>query len=226
MTSIYDKVLGEDFAKLHPQIQKRFGFGSENQIASIGTGIMEQVWYGKWYTLPFLALGTWRNILFPQGGAQIPFTIENYAYQDSFGRETVTWVRTYHFPNRVRRFDATMIYSEKRQKIIDYLGTHQHLAVEIDMFVAENGGMRLRSGKQYFYEGILGFRFPMMFSGYADVCEWYDDEKEKFRIDVKVNNKFFGPLFGYSGSFDIEYVPIPEREILQHVKPVREEMRE
>jgi hypothetical protein len=187
---------------------------------------MEHVWYGKWFTLPFLALGTWRNILFPQGGKQIPFMIENYAYRDSFGRETVTWIRTYHFLNRVRRFDATMIYSEKRRKIVDYLGTHQHLAVEIDMFVSENGGMGLRSGKQFFYEGMLSFRFPMTLSGYADVYEWYDDEKGKFQIDVQVNNKFFGPLFGYRGSFDVEYVPIAERDVPQHVKPVREERRE
>ncbi|MBW5447622.1 DUF4166 domain-containing protein [Cohnella sp. CFH 77786] len=226
MASIYERVLGEDFAKLHPQIRKRFGFGSADQMASIGRGVMEQVWYGKWFTLPFLALGTWRNILFPQRGQEVPFTIENYAYQDSFGRETVTWIRTYHFPDRVRRFDATMIYSENKRKIIDYLGTHQHLAVEIDMSVAENGGMRLRSGEQFFYEGRVGFRFPMIFSGYADVCEWYDEETEKFRIDVQVNNKFFGPLFGYRGSFEVEYISMDGREIPQHVKPLREERRE
>lgn len=227
MTSIYERALGKDFDKLHPKIKKRFGFGSEDQIASIGSGTMEHVWYGRWFTLPFLAFGTWRNILFPQGGRQVPFTIENYAYSDGFGRETVTWIRSYHFPNRVRRFDATMIYSEKRRKIIDYLGTHQHLAVEIELYVAENGGMGLRSGKQFFYEGILGFQFPMIFSGYADVCEWYDDETEKYQIEVNVRNKLFGPLFGYRGSFDVEYIPVTEAGgIPQYVKPVREERRE
>ena len=50
--------------------------------------------------------------MFPQKGRDIPFTIENYAYKDMFGRETVTWVRKYQFPDRIRRFDATMIYRE------------------------------------------------------------------------------------------------------------------
>ena len=36
MSSIYAKAMGSDFAKLHPQIQKRFGFGSADKIASIG----------------------------------------------------------------------------------------------------------------------------------------------------------------------------------------------
>ncbi|MEQ8837309.1 MAG: hypothetical protein RID07_10940 [Lacipirellulaceae bacterium] len=39
MTSIYQEVLGSDFERLHPQIQKRFGFSSADGIASIGTGI-------------------------------------------------------------------------------------------------------------------------------------------------------------------------------------------
>ncbi|WP_224999939.1 DUF4166 domain-containing protein [Cesiribacter sp. SM1] len=227
MSSIYQKVLGEDFYKLHPQIQKRFGFSSENKIASIGRGVMEEVWLGKFYTLPFLYIGTWRNIMFPQAGRHVPFTIENYAYQDSFGRETVTWVRSYQFPKHKRRFDATMIYSRQRKRIIDYLGTHQHLAVDIHLEVAPNGGLRLISGQQRFYEGLLGFRFPMFFSGYADVCEWYDDAEEKHKISVSVSNKAWGPLFGYRGSFDVEYLPVTDAAAIpRHVKPVREEQRE
>ena len=192
MKSIYQQVLGSDFGKLHPQIQKRFGFNSNDKIASVGKGVMQSVWYGKPYTLPFLYIGTWRNIMFPQKGKDIPFTIENYAYKDKFGRETVTWVRKYQFPKRVRRFDATMIYSEKRKRIVDYLGTHQHLAVDIKMTVAENGGIKLRSGEQRFYEGFLGFKFPMLFSGEANVCEWFDDREQKFRISVEVGNKTWG----------------------------------
>jgi hypothetical protein len=226
LPSIYEQVLGSEFYKLHPMIQQRFGICSENKWASIGRGVMDKVWYGKAFTLPFLFIGTWRNIMFPQQGVNVPFTIENYAYVDRFGRETVTWARKYHFPNRVRRFDATMIYSKSKRKIIDYLGTHQHLATDIEMSVADNGGIRLQSGKQYFYEGWLGFRFPMIFSGFADVNEWYDDEKGKFRIDVQVSNKIFGPLFGYSGSFEAAYIQLEPENIPLDVKPVREERRE
>ncbi|MGZ9585716.1 DUF4166 domain-containing protein [Paenibacillus marinisediminis] len=225
-SSIYERVLGDDFYKLHPKIQQRFGFTSADQRASIGRGVMQQVWHGKPYTLPFLYLGTWRNIMFPQQGENIPFTIENYAYVDGFGRETVTWVRTFQFPNRKRRFDATMIYSEAKQQVIDYMGTHQHLAVDIELSVADNGGIQLRSGNQYFYEGWVGFKFPMLFSGYAEVCEWYDESIERFRINVQVANPVFGRLFGYAGTFDVVYEQVNSGDIPAHVKPVREERRE
>ena len=227
MSSIYQQVLGSDFQKLHPQIQKRFGFDSHNKIASIGKGIMQTVWYGRPYTLPFLYVGTWRNIMFPQKGKDVPFTIENYAYLDKFGRETVTWIRKYQFPKRERRFDATMIYSENRKCIVDYLGTHQHLAVDIEMRVTENGGLNLSSGEQRFYEGAISFKFPMVFSGKAKVCEWFDDKEQKFKISVVVTNKFWGKLFGYEGTFDVEYIPIKlKTDIPKDVLPNREEIRE
>lgn len=227
MSSIYQEVLGADFQKLHPQIQKRFGFNSEDKIAAIGKGIMEEVSYGKFYTLPFLYIGTWRNIMFPQKGKNVPFTIENYAYKDKFGRETVTWIRKYQFPKRIRRFDATMIYSPKRKRIIDYLGTHQHLAVDIDIAVAENGGLQLRSKDQRFYEGFINFKFPKLFSGEANVCEWFDDTAQKFKISVEVKNKIWGKLFSYNGTFEVTYIPVNSMaEIPKDVLPVREEIRD
>lgn len=224
MTSIYQQALGGTFQKLHPEIRKRFGFSSQDGIASIGTGIMENIWRGRFYTLPFLYVGTWRNIMFPASGANVPFTVQNYPYIDPFGRETVTWIRTFHFPDKTRRFDATMIYSWQRGLIVDYLGTHQHLAVDIHLSAKANGGLGLRSGEQRFYERAVGFRFPMLFSGYADVCEWYDDEAQKFKIEVVVSNKVWGKLFGYTGTFDVEYVPV--ESVPAGLKPLREERRE
>ena len=225
MRSIYERALGSDFERLHPQIQRRFGFSSTNAVASIGTGVMERVWHGPAYTLPFLYLGTWRRIMFPEHGQDVPFTIENYAYADGFGRETVTWVRTFEARRR-RRFDAYMIYSKRRGCIVDYLGTHQHLAVDLELSVDERGGLRIRSGEQRFYEGPVAFRFPTLFSGVADVCEWYDDALGRFRIEVNVRNRRWGPLFGYEGTFDVEWRQVSPDGIPAGIMPRREEHRE
>lgn len=222
--SIYERKLGkEEFARLHPMIQRRFGFDSTSGIGAIGRGTMQRVWHGRWYTLPFLWIGSWRAIMFPEHGKDVPFTIENYAYKDCFGRETVTWLRTFSVGKR-RRFDAYMVYSEKRDVIVDYLGTHQHLAVDIEISAAENGGLKLRSGEQRFYEGRVGFRFPMLFSGYAEVCEWYDDAAQCFRIEVTVSNRWWGKLFGYTGAFQVEW--IPAKDAPAEVVPKRTERRE
>jgi hypothetical protein len=57
----------------------------------------------------------------------------------------------------------------------------------------------------------------------ADVCEWYDDSAECFRIRVIVSNRRWGKLFGYTGSFQCERVnPLPPATLL----PRRVEARE
>jgi hypothetical protein len=225
MTSIYQRALGTEFNRLHPQIQRRFGFSSEDGIAARGSGVMERVWHGQPYTLPFLYLGAWRRIMFPEQARNVPFTIENYAYRDPFGRETVTWLRTFS-TRRTRRFDAYMVYSEQRRRIVDYLGTHQHLAVDLALSVDARGGLRLRSGAQRFYEARVGFTFPMRFSGVADVSEWYDDAAGEFRISVVVSNPLWGRLFGYDGRFQVEWLDVTADGVPNHARPRREEPRE
>ena len=158
MNSIYQRALGADFNRLHPQIQRRFGFASSDGIASIGTGVMDEIWKGRFYTEPFLRIGSWRRIMFPETGRDIPFRIENYAFVDRFGRETVSWIRTFE-SRRPRRFDAYMVFSDARGKIVDYLGSHEHLAVDIDLSVDDAGGLRLRSGAQRFYGGHHRLQF-------------------------------------------------------------------
>ena len=160
----------------------------------------------------------------PEHGTNVPFTIQNYAYLDPLGRETVTWVRTFA-ATKQRRFDAYMVYSEERGCIVDYLGTHQHLAVDLELSVASNGGLKLVSTEQRFYEGPLAFKFPMFFSGVAEVCEWYDDTEQCFRIEVKASNRTWGPLFGYKGKFQVEWLPVPPQSIPATILPLRIEPR-
>jgi hypothetical protein len=219
MTSIFQRALGPDFDQLHPQLQRRFGFSAADGVACVGRGTMDRVWHGRIFTRPFLALGARRHILITGSGRDIPFTIENYAYRDAFGRETVTFARTFWF-DTAQHWDATMIYSAERSAIVDYLGTHQHLAVDLHMTVDAQGGLLIRSGEQRFRECGLGLAVPRLITGVADVRECYEDGLDRFRIEVVVTNHVFGPLFGYEGTFTATY---PERKpVPAWVRPVRE----
>jgi hypothetical protein len=137
----------------------------------------------------------------------------------------VTWIRNFEI-RKPRRFDAYMIFSAQRGRIVDYLGTHQHLAVDIDLSVDARGGLCLRSGAQRFYEGLIGFTFPLLFSGIANVCEWYEEKDQRFHIEVNVANRVWGPLFGYRGSFNIEWQTVNGAGMPPDILPVRCEHRE
>jgi hypothetical protein len=220
VTSIFERALGADFTRLHPMMQKRFGVGLSSGYACVGRGTLT-ITRGPWWTVPFLQFGRLRNILTPVTGVDVPFTVENYPYRDPLGRETVTFVREYRAGRRPTRFDATMVLGARG--VLDYLGTHQHLAVDLELAVDAHGGLRLESGPQRFYEGPIAFRFPMLFSGYASLRERFDDEADRYRISLRVSNRVFGFLFGYEGTFTCEFsdaADAPDR-----LKPVRHEHR-
>ncbi|MFC4496123.1 DUF4166 domain-containing protein [Streptomyces ovatisporus] len=226
MTSIFQQALGAaDFARLHPEIRRRFSVGLGSGRACIGRGRMDRIWHGRGFVRPFLALGGSRNILVPEAGRDIPFTIENFPYRDSYGRETVTFVRTFEFPRRARRFDATMVHSAERGCIVDYLGTHQHLATDLHLEVDGAGALVIRSGEHRFREGPVDVRVPELLAGDAVVRESYDEKAGRFRIQVHVGNRRFGPLFGYEGSFAAEYADVTERGVRAGLRPLREEAR-
>ena len=172
MTSIYQRALGDDFERLHPKMQERFGFSSLDAVAHIGTGVMDEMTRGSTVTIPFLMFGTTRNMLFPEHGTGIPFTISNYAYTDRYGRETITWHRIFDFEKRQRFFDATMIYSHQRHSIVDYLGNHQHVAADLSCWVDDEGGMNFASGDQRCYEGPLRFRSENRNENEARHADW------------------------------------------------------
>ncbi|ASS65585.1 MULTISPECIES: DUF4166 domain-containing protein [unclassified Paenibacillus] len=222
--SIYELALGKEFGKLHPRVRERFSLHSGSAAAAVGSGCMDVVWHNRLAKLP-LHIGTRRHILFPESGAAVPFTVENYSYKDRFGRETVTWIRTFRFPKRIRRFDATMVFSRSRGCIVDYLGNRQHLAVDLEIEPTAAGGIRLRSGAQRFYEGWAGFRFPDAFTGRADVEEWFDDEAGLFRIRVGVKSPLLGDVFRYEGRFE-NRMERAAAAVPPHALPIRTERRE
>jgi hypothetical protein len=124
------------------------------------------------------------------------------------------------------RYLAIDLHSRRRRRgIVDYLGTHQHLAVDINVSVAPNGGLLLRSGAQRFYDGAIAFRFPLFFSGVAEVCEWFDEAQQCFRIQVDASNRTWGDLFGYSGSFKVDWRSTPPNYIPNAILPKRVECR-
>jgi hypothetical protein len=227
MASIFELGLGGDFRRLHPMLQKRFGVDTAAGYACVGRGVFSEVRRGAWWTVPFLKLGAYRNILFPDQGNHIPFTIENYPYTDGFGRPTVTFVRTLELPgSKRRRFDATMVHSEARGGVVDYLGTHQHLATDLVLEVLADGSLHLQTGVQRFYEGFAAFEFPAALTGTADLYENFDDSRGVYTIQMQVRNPLLGFLFGYRGEFTCTFPALSAGGAPEHLKPVREESRE
>lgn len=230
--SIFARAMGSDFHRLHPRMQERFGVNASDRRACVGRGVMDEVWRGRPVVAPFLRLGARRNLLFPETGRGIPFTIENYPYLDDHGRETVTFVRTFEVaPGRRRRFDATMVLDSSRgpgrDVVVDYLGTHQHvaadLALAVDDAVPGGGGLRIESSVMRLHEGPVSLRMHPLVCGRAVVREHWDESEQCYRIRVEVHHDAVGPVFGYHGRFTTTFVDAST--VPAAVRPYREQTR-
>jgi hypothetical protein len=221
--SIFERALGPDFKRLHPALRAQYGIRSGDCRAFRGRGVMDEVWHGRWYTVPFLHIGAMRSGMFAETGRDVAFSISNYAYRDGLGRETLTWTREFYF-DRPRRFDETIVYSERRGRLVVYLGTHQHLAVELIVSVDAEGALIIRTGAQRLYEFRVGLRFPLLFSGVAKAREWWCEDEGRFRVDVSIANPLWGRILGYRGWFEGGVEDCAE--VPQAARPRREERRE
>ena len=223
--SAYRLQMGLEYEKLHPEIQRRFDFSTMNNIAFVGKGVMDKIWNGNKIAVFVLKLLSKSNILFPRTGENIEYEIHNYPYIDSFNREVHSMNRIFYFPDEQQRFDGTATYSESKKHIVEYLGLDHRMVFEMALS-AENSAIRFKSGRQFLF--ILGLKIPVpkLVRGNIDLIEWYDDEKQKFYLDLKVNSVLFGPLFGFTGWFDADYIDFTGKTIPDKFKPTREEQKE
>jgi hypothetical protein len=223
VSSIIQRALGKDYERLHPRIQRQYAITSGDGLMGRGTGVMTEVTRGWALMVPFLAIGARRLLLFPDTGKDVPFTVENYAYVDDLGRETITWTRTFQF-EKPRRFDEYLVYSDKRKGLVVYAGSHQHLAVDLKAYVDDTGAFCIETARQVLYEFPIGIPFPGLFTGFAKVRESYDEELGRFEVDVTIDNKVFGHIFGYRGWFQHEHLPCETPP--EHILPKRTEARD
>jgi hypothetical protein len=162
--------------------------------------------------------------MFPETGENIPFNIQNYAYLDPIGRETVTWIRTFPGPRRGVSTPICFIVSNAPASSITWVRTNTS-RWDIDLQARLTVVCSCAPAHQRFYEGAIGFSFPMLVSGTADVCEWYDDSERQFRIEVTVTNKTWERLFGYVGRFKVDWPNVLPNQIPPDILPRRIEAR-
>lgn len=58
------------------------------------------------------------------------------------------------------------------------------------------------------------------------LSKWYDVKAQRFQISVAVCNKVWRRLFGYRGSFEVEWLKVSAGDVPRHILPLRQERRE
>ncbi|UOQ45210.1 DUF4166 domain-containing protein [Halobacillus salinarum] len=212
MTSIFHRALGEQFYQLHPEIQKKYGLTSKQNIMTLGQGRMTEIRGTPAALKPLLYVSSYDHIGFAERGKNIPFTMENYAYQDELGRETVSWVRRFFFPYAIRGHDAAMYFDERAGGIVYSLGKSGAVSSPLYVEATPKGGLFMQSEQLTFKEK---YRLPKLTTS---VYEHYDEEVQAYRVHMHAEHHLLGTMLMYEGHIYTEFLPmtynnIPDRGI-------------
>lgn len=197
--TIYKKVLGADFQKLHPKLQARYALPLGEPFCAVGT--MTSIQTGAAWLKPFLKWAARCHFLFPESGENVPFTLRNTCRLLPNGEEEIYWERTFYFNGVERRFNAFMTIDVKRKVVKDYLGEPSLFYSDLLFQATPDGRLRVRSGRQRIVIGRLEVPLPRLLEGDVTVEEGYDDVREAFTIRVDIRNRIVGRLMTYEGEF-------------------------
>jgi hypothetical protein len=200
--AIFEKVMGDDFSRLHPMLQKRYDL-PEGAVFK-AAGIMHEIKGGPKWLYPLFRIGTKWKLLFPERGKSIPFSITNTAYIADDGESHVHWERVFYFGNKKRYFNALMSLDKEQLIIKDYLGEPHVVYADLAFTVIAEGYLKITSLNQKLVLWKLEIPLPKLFQGLATVTERYVDELECYRISVHVKNPLIRTVFSYEGEFSAD----------------------
>lgn len=75
--TIYQTLLGDDFARLHPMLQQRYALPVDEPF--FAQGVMHQIKSGATWMRPFYTLAAKMRFLFPESGRMSPLLFQIHA---------------------------------------------------------------------------------------------------------------------------------------------------
>lgn len=194
--SVYQRVLGADFAALDPRLQQYFGPIPLGWVGS-GSGVY-RVAGSRYRSLrPVLAVMARRHVLFPELGHDVPFAVTNTPTPDGGLRA----VRTFEFRDRTRTRTRTMedAMIVRRGRLYDRLGKRGGLGVTLRLSVV-SGELHMTSTSLAVHIGPV--RIPLPPVATVRLREHIEETNAaRQQVDVRIDAPILGEIFGYTGSF-------------------------
>lgn len=201
MSGVYERALGSDTDELHPKVSSRYALDADDETVCVGRGVMH-ISRGT-HVLPALYAMTSRNLLFPEAGKHVPFSVKTMAFRTTTGYDALTTRREFEFSRRRRRFDSVTVWDHEADRLLDFLGTGGLLVSELVPHV-DGGALVVESGRQWVrYDGEYR-RLPGPLGASVDVRDEFDDTTEQYRVHATVENTLAGHILSYRGSFTQE----------------------
>ncbi len=199
-SSPYERVLGGEFASLHPQLRTYFGqipFAHEGH----GEGTFREAGLRLRTLRPLFAIAARLGMAFPEWGADVPFGVRNIPDADGAVHAT----RTFRFARAIRVMSDRVSVADGM--LVDRLGHRGMLDVEL-LARVQHGALQLRSRRLALRLGALRLPLPRLLG--VELTEEVVAGGAQ-RVAVRVSVPVLGEIYGYRGTFtySIRHVGVP-----------------
>ncbi len=184
--TIFQRALGEDFTRLHPQLQRHFGSPSVS-----AEGVFAEVGARQHWLRPMWRMLARAGLLLPEHGTAVPFTVSI----DPISPDRVATVRRIRFPGAERIMaDETHLV---RGRLVD-VHARGRILVRMLPRVLEDGSLRMSASATRLRVASVLWWVPTV---PITVMQGWDEREQTHRIDVSVRVPLLGEVFGYRGTF-------------------------
>lgn len=185
--SIFRRALGDDFARLHPQLQRYF----DPPDGARGEGVFDEAGSRLRWLVPMWRMLARFGLLFPDYGTNVPFTVRMVPL--SPGRVATT--RRLQFPAGEREVaDETHLVSGR---LVD-VHARGRLLVHMHPEVLDDGSLAMTARQTRLRVASVLVWVPAV---PVTLTQRWDETGQCFHIDVRVRMPLLGEVFGYRGSF-------------------------
>ena len=193
---LFKKILGPEWLKLHPDIQRRFDKNPVPGTPLRYTGTLDELkssFVGKimgFFTLPMI-----KGALIPYDDANFPVDIEVYCKRDS---DAIFKQRIYRLNKRKPIQFTSYMRESAKGEVLEYVGFGLGMKLVLSV---RDGNLHFRSDG-YFWE-LFGVRIPMpgiLTPGETDLMHMNQGEN-RFRIRIAIKHCLFGMMFTQAGEF-------------------------
>lgn len=195
--SVYEQLLGEDFARLHPKLQHRYR--TEPGTTFRAKGVMTTIQHGSPLLLPFYQAAPLMDFLFPEQGNNIPFDMVHSCVDQGDDTYDIVWSRHFYFPTKTRAFNSTTRIDLKTKDAYDLLGKPAMMHSNLLLNVTKEGRLITRTNAQLLF-GVVPL--PSFFKGKAIVEDGFDDTRGVYTVHATVYNDLLGTIMMYAGEFE------------------------
>lgn len=196
----YERVLGESFQRLHPQLQARYSepVGKTQRVE----GVMHVVENGSPIVTPLLMLAQPTKFMFHNTGQRVPFMLETTSKQVGHTTE-IQWTRAFYFDEATRYYNTLMVVDHEMNEVIDYNGDGKFFASQMDVRVTADGALYMKSVAQFVRIGSRIISLPKHLQGVGTAIEAFDEKRQQLTIAVHVYNPLIGTVKQYYGEYRV-----------------------